>query len=63
MAHGPIPDNRPFRSPHPDCMCVLLQPDEQICTRDYPPDVAFHPARLARLSYGTPPPLILFETS
>jgi hypothetical protein len=43
-------------------MCVLA-PGEQICTRDYPPDVAFHPARLARLGYGTPPPLILFEIS
>jgi hypothetical protein len=45
------------------CRCVLvpLNPGEQICTKDYPPDVAFHPARLARLSYGTPPPLVTFQ--
>jgi hypothetical protein len=48
-----------------NCCCVLvqLQPGEQVCNRDYPPDVAFHPARLARLAAGTPPPLVLFEVS
>lgn len=49
---------------HPNCnlkLPCILQPGEQVCTRDYPPDVAFHPARLARLDYGPPPSLVLFD--
>jgi len=59
MAHGPIPDSRPFGGFHPNCGMAILQPGEQICNRRYPADVAFHPARLARLDYGAPPPLPL----
>jgi len=46
---------------HPNCKMVLLEPGEQICTKDYPPAVAFHPARLARLDFGPAPAPVLFE--
>lgn len=41
-----------------NCRC-MLEPGEQILSRDFPPAVAFHPARLARMKWGAPPPLVL----
>lgn len=40
---------------------VAVHPGEQILRAGLPPSIAFHPARLARMNWGRPPALVLFD--